>query len=152
MSDALDINATMRIAGGTVDLGACEFQNPSSTLSYAWAQKHGVMTDGSEDFNDVDGDGTTNWQECRADTNPTDAASVLSVVSVRQVPWRGYQVPEISWLAVPTRAYHLERTTNFESFEVIATNISGTSGLRIWVDYRVWEYFGERYFFRVRVQ
>jgi hypothetical protein len=130
---SLDYEKKNRISGGTVDIGAYEFQNPSSSISYAWLQQYGFPIDGSLDNEDSDGDRFTNMQEWRAGTTPTDAASALILLKP-EITDLGIA---ISWQSVTNHNYFVERGRNgsySEQFETLATNILGNKGITTYTD------------------
>lgn len=119
-----DADGNPRIAGGAVDVGAYEFQNPVSIISYLWLQRFGLPTDGSADFVDSDGDGMNNWQEWVAGTNPTDPLSVLRMLSASNSP-SGILV---TWQSVSGITYFLQRSTNFSLAPAFVTVANGIVG------------------------
>jgi hypothetical protein len=122
-----DLDGRPRIAGGTVDMGAYEFQPGVSGLFIAWLQQYGLPTDGSADFTDPDHDGMNNWQEWRCGTDPTNAASVLRMVFSTPA---GNNV-NVTWQSVAGVTYVLQCSTNLAGappFLSLATNLAGQAG------------------------
>lgn len=149
VTSAFDLDGNTRIVGGTVDVGAYEFQSPSSQVSYAWLQRYGLPTDGSADFADPDTDGMNNHGEWRSDTIPTNSLSVLKMLSATDSAVGA----NVMWTSVATRSYWLERTTNpvgVSAFHPIATNIAGNAGTKTFTDTTATN--GGPYFYRVGVQ
>jgi hypothetical protein len=133
VSGATDLDGNPRIVGGTVDIGAYEFQAPTSLLSYAWAQQYGLPTDGSGDFTDNDADTMNNWQEWRAGTIPTNALSVLRLLT----PVSDGTNLTVSWESVAGRSYFLERAPDLSgtsAFTPIASNVLGQANITSCVD------------------
>jgi hypothetical protein len=141
VSGAKDLDGNPRTVGGTVDIGAYEFQGSGSLISYAWLQQYGLPNDGSADFLDPDIDGKNNWQEWICGTNPTNSLSVLRLLSAAPT---GSNVV-VSWQSFTGINYFLERTVNLSCFTtnavvedsnivLVATNIAGQAGITTYAD------------------
>jgi hypothetical protein len=119
-----DFDGRPRVSGGTIDMGAYEFQDPPSRVSYAWLQYYGFPTDGSADYSDPDADGMNNLGEWICGTDPTNSLSVLRLLT----PSNTATGIRIGWLSVTNRYYVLERSTNLAAtpvFHPLATNLPG---------------------------
>jgi hypothetical protein len=144
--DSTDLDGNPRIIGGTVDIGAFEYPAPTSIISYAWLQQYGLPTDGSADYLDSDSDRLNNWQEWTAETNPTNAASVLLLAS----PEPGVSSIKVIWQSVSGVTYYLQRSTNLPDFNSIQSNLVGQANSTAFADTTATN--EGPYFYRVGVQ
>jgi hypothetical protein len=126
VSGTTDLDGNPRIVGGMVDLGAFECQSPALLDFYNWLQTYALSTSASSVYLDSDGDGMNNWQEWVCGTNPTNALSVLRMVSALPTSTN----VTVSWQSVAGVNYFLERSANPAApFTLLATNILGQAGM-----------------------
>ena len=151
VTNATDYAGDPRVIGGTVDVGAYEYQTPGSVISYAWLQQYGLPTDGSVDDGDADGTGMSNRQKWIAGLNPTNPASVL--VMLPPAVTSGSAGITVTWQSVNTRRYYLLRAANLggaTGFSMIQSNLVGQAGTTSYLDQTATG--NGPYFYRVAVQ
>lgn len=93
-----------------------------------WLAAYGLGTNDAAALADADGDGSPNWHEYYAGTNPTNAASVLQIESVAASA--GTELT-VTWASVAGKVYTVSECPDLAagSWTPLATNITATAPL-----------------------
>ena len=145
-----DLDGNPRIVGGTVDIGAYEYQgsNYNLPIPIEWLVQYSLPTDGSEDYAYSDNSGMNNWQKWIAGLVPFNSASVLAMVS--PAPTNNASGITVTWQSVTTRTYFIQSSTNLPTFWPVQSNIVGQAGTTSYTDTSATN--GGPYFYRIGVQ
>jgi hypothetical protein len=147
---ALDLDGNPRMVGGTVDIGAYEYQTPVSLTSYAWLQQYGLPIAAYIDTTDLDGTGFTVYQDWIAGLDPTNPASVLAMTSLIATN-NSISGVTVSWQSVSNRTYYLQRCSDLTaSFATVQSNLVGQAGTTSFTDTTATN--SNSFFYRVGVQ
>jgi hypothetical protein len=130
VNSGYDLDGNPRIKNATVDIGAYEYQDALSAISFAWLLEYGLAIDGSADFVDSDADGLNNWQEWRCHTDPRDPLSVLRILSVTPTN----SITTVTWQSARDVSYCLERATQLPVFTRIPISLPGHIGTTSYTD------------------
>jgi hypothetical protein len=133
VASATDLDGNSRILGGTVDLGAYESTSPALLAFFAWLQSYGLPATASMVNADTDGDGMNNWQEWVAGTNPTNASSLLKMLT----PTVTISGVTVQWQSVTGKTYFIQRSSDLSvpsSFSTLQSNIPGQAGTTTYND------------------
>jgi hypothetical protein len=143
-----DLDGNPRIVGGTVDMGAYEYQTPVSMTSYHWLQQYGLPITTNTDTSDLDGTAFDVYQDWIAGLNPTNPASVLVMLS--PPPNNTASGITVNWESVSGIDYNLLRATNLMSaWTTIQSNIAGQTNTTSYTDTTATN--GGPYFYQVAV-
>jgi hypothetical protein len=130
-----DLDGNPRSVGGTVDIGAYEYQTPVSETSYAWLQRYGLGITNGIDAADLDGTAFNIYQDWIAGLNPTNPASILAMLT--PVTTNTATGITVTWQSVSGIPYFLQRSTNLVAqprFLTIQNNITGQTGTTSYTD------------------
>jgi predicted outer membrane repeat protein len=135
VNGATDLDGNPRIVGGSVDIGAYEYQTPVSKISFAWLNQYDLPVVAGIDNSDLDGTGMTIYQDWIAGLNPTNSASVLAMLTPADM--NTATGIKITWKSVSGILYFLQRSTNLESqspFSTIQFNVPGRPDTTSYLD------------------
>ena len=122
---------------GSFDVNAnlvADYMDPSCSVAcdhipVEWLAAYGLATDGSADGTDSDRDGSSNWEEYHAMTDPGDPDSVLKITSLDLDDASGEVA--VTWKSVTTRTYDVEYGSTVDALtgepSVAAAVVSGAS-------------------------
>jgi hypothetical protein len=145
-----DLDGNPRIVGGTVDIGAYEYQTPVSMVSYEWLDQYGLPITANTDTSSPNGTAFDVYQDWIAGLNPTNPASVLAMLPLS--PTNNASGIKVTWQSVSGINYNLQRSTNLSAqppFSTIHSNIVGNAGTTSYTDTSATN--GTPYFYRVGV-
>jgi hypothetical protein len=137
MTGATDLDGHPRLFEGIVDMGAYELFFVPAGIPAEWLARFNLPTNGSMDYWDSDTDGSCNWEEYQADTDPTNGSSFLPALTtvigtdvlvievpststerVYKVYWRTNLLPEAdAWIAIGE-----EQLGNGSNITIVVTN------------------------------
>lgn len=144
-----DLDGNPRIAGGTVDVGAYEYQAPVSTISYQWLETYDLPITTNTDTSDPNGTGFDVYQDWIAGLNPTNPASVLAMLPPPATA--NASGITVTWQSVGGIRYTIQRSTNLaaQPLSNLQAGISGNAGTTSYTDRTATN--NTPYFYRVGV-